>query len=138
MKTYITTLLIIPAFFFIFTNIAEAAIIDDAITNLRNIGDRSEIGIAVDTDPSLGIATVVGGIIEVVLSVLGVVFLALAVYGGWLWMTAAGNQERVSKAKDLLRDAVIGIAVVFTAFAITRFVVDNIIKASAVAPTPGS
>ena len=131
MKKYILSFLIIPAFLLIFSNIAQAAIIDNAIGNLRNIGGRNDIDINVSKNAGAGIAGVVGGIIEVVLAVLGIVFLALTVYGGWLWMTAAGNQERVDKAKNLLRDSVIGLAVVISAFALTRFVVEGVLSASA-------
>ena len=130
MKKYIFSLLLVPILFITLATSSQAAIIDDTISNLKNIGGRPDILINVSDDPGAGIAGIAGAIIYVVLSVLGIIFLALTVYGGWLWMTAAGNQERVSKAKDLLRDAVIGIAIVFTAFAITRFVIDGILSAS--------
>jgi Fe2+ transport system protein B len=44
----------------------------------------------------------VGGIIRGVLSVIGVLFLVLTIYAGFLWMTASGSEDKVSKAKNIL------------------------------------
>src|SRR3989344_43345 len=48
------------------------------------------------------LATTLGLIIRVVLSILGVVFLAYTIYGGYLWMMARGNEETVVKAKAVM------------------------------------
>lgn len=63
----------------------------------------------------------VGMIIGAVLSFLGVIFLILMIYGGYQWMTAAGDEQKVTKAKDLIRNAIIGLIVVLAAYAITAF-----------------
>ncbi|MCF7820683.1 MAG: pilin [Candidatus Pacebacteria bacterium] len=65
----------------------------------------------------------VGSIIAIVLSFLGIVFLILMIVGGIQWMTAGGNDERVSKAKSLITNAAIGVVIVFSAYAITWFIV---------------
>ena len=41
-------------------------------------------------------------IIRVALGFLGIVAVAIVLYGGFVWMTAAGNEERLSKAKKIL------------------------------------
>ena len=64
----------------------------------------------------------VSGIISAVLSVVGVVFLILTIYAGFLWMTAQGNEEQVTKAKNILKNAVIGMVLVFASYAIAWFV----------------
>lgn len=61
-------------------------------------------------------------IIEIILSILGVIFLGLTIYGGIVWMTAQGNEEKVSKAKELITEAIIGLIIVIAAYAITYFV----------------
>jgi len=60
--------------------------------------------------------------IRYALQVVGIIFLVLMVYAGFLWMTAGGNEENVDKAKKLIMAAVIGIAIVLAAYSITYFV----------------
>jgi len=70
------------------------------------------------TDP----ATLVGGIIKVFLSFLGVFFVGLTIYGGFLWMSARGDSEKAEKAKGIIRDALIGLIIAISAYAIAYFV----------------
>ena len=72
----------------------------------------------------------IGLIINVLLSLLGIIFLILIIYGGFLWMTSSGNEEQVSKAKRIIRDAVIGLIILLAAYAISRFVVDALVEAT--------
>lgn len=62
-----------------------------------------------------------GSLIGAVLSFVGVIFLILMIYAGILWMTAGGNQEQVSKAKNLITSSIIGLIIVFGAYAITSY-----------------
>ena len=68
------------------------------------------------------IQTTAGKLIGVILSFVGVIFLVLMIYAGVSWMTAAGNEQQVSKAKDLLINSIIGLIIIFAAYAITAFV----------------
>ncbi len=70
----------------------------------------------------------IGSIIGVVLSFVGVIFLILMIYAGLVWMTAQGNQEQVTKAKDLMINAIIGLIIVLAAYAITAFIGTRLIK----------
>ncbi len=60
-------------------------------------------------------------IINIVLEFLGIIFLGLTIYAGFLYMTAGGNEENTQKAKDMLRNAIIGLIIILSAWAITRF-----------------
>lgn len=70
----------------------------------------------------------VGGVIQAFLSILGVIFMAYVIYGGSLWITARGEEEKITKAKSIIRGSIIGIIIVFAAYAITAFVLDWVIK----------
>lgn len=72
----------------------------------------------------------VGGIIGAILGIIGVIFLILIVYAGILWMLAEGDETKVGKARGLIFHAIIGLILVFSAYAITRFVVDILITQS--------
>jgi hypothetical protein len=74
----------------------------------------------------------IGSIFGALLGFVGVVFILMGVWAGYNWMTARGNSEKVRESQDMLRNAVIGVVVVFSVFAITRTVLSNI--SSVVAP----
>ncbi|MBI4812329.1 hypothetical protein HY798_02700 [Candidatus Falkowbacteria bacterium] len=74
------------------------------------------------TDPTDIIST----IIQIALSFLGVIFLVLMIYGGYLWMTASGNEQQVEKAKGMIKNALIGLIIVIAAYAISYFVVSKL------------
>jgi hypothetical protein len=52
---------------------------------------------------------------RLILGVTGSFALLFFVYGGFMVLTSAGNESRVSKGKEILRNAVIGIFIIFTA-----------------------
>jgi len=65
-------------------------------------------------------------IIRFILGFLGLIFVILTLYAGFMWMTSAGNDDKVDKAKQILAGAVIGVAIILSAYAITTFVITNI------------
>jgi hypothetical protein len=77
-----------------------------------------------------GIPEIVGAVISTLIALLGVIFLILLVYGGYLWMIARGNDELVTKAKDTIRSAIIGLIILLSAYAITAFVVSGLTRAT--------
>lgn len=68
------------------------------------------------------IKTVIGVGINVALSLVGLIFLILMVYAGYLWMTARGESEPVESAKKIITASIIGIVIVVSAYAITFLV----------------
>lgn len=79
------------------------------------------------------VSTIIGQIIGVALSFVGVLFFILVVYGGFLWMTARGNEDQVGKAVSIITQASIGLVIVATAYLITRFVGETVLN-SLIAP----
>ncbi|MFA5163678.1 MAG: pilin [Patescibacteria group bacterium] len=69
---------------------------------------------------------IVQPIITAVLSLIGVLFLGLAIFGGIKWMTAKGNEKQVNEAQMIITNAIIGLVVVAAAYAITYFVLKSI------------
>jgi len=66
-------------------------------------------------------ATVVN-IIQWVLGILALVAVVMIIIGGFQWMTASGNEEKIEKAKKVISAAVIGLIIVLLAWAIVIFV----------------
>ena len=74
------------------------------------------------------IPTLAGNLIKNALSLVGLIFLGLMVYGGFLWMTARGEEEQVSKARKTVTAGIIGIFVIIAAYGITTFVTSRLIN----------
>lgn len=66
---------------------------------------------------------VIGGLITGLIGLLGVIFFILILYGGYLWMTARGNEPQIEKAKAIIKSSTVGLAVVLGAYLITFIVV---------------
>lgn len=65
-------------------------------------------------------------IIRVVLELLGLVFLILIIYAGFKWMTAGGDEEKITDAKKLLANSVIGLIIILAAWSIANFVFNQL------------
>lgn len=62
-------------------------------------------------------------IIQWVLGFLGLIAVIMILIGGFQWMTAGGNEEKVASAKKVISAAVIGLIIILLAWAIVIFVV---------------
>ena len=69
----------------------------------------------------------IGRLINRLLGIVGGIALLFFVYGGILWMTAAGNQERITKGKGAVVWAALGLVAIFSAYAIIKFVTDTLV-----------
>lgn len=79
---------------------------------------------------SQNLTTTIGNIIQVIIGFLGVIAVIIILIGGFKWMTAQGNEEKVGEAKKLLGAGVIGLAIILAAYAITTFVINSLISAT--------
>ncbi len=101
----------------------HAAGLQDAAGQLENVGKA-----AYGATPTTSLPELVGRYIRIFLGLLGVIFAILVIYGGYTWMTSFGKSEKVDKGKDLIVDAVIGLVIILAAYAITGFVVGELVK----------
>ncbi len=83
--------------------------------SIENIGGSIGLGTS-------DLKTTVINIIKWVLGILALVAVTLVIYGGFTWMTAAGNDERIDKGKKIISAAIVGLIVVILAWAIVIFV----------------
>lgn len=74
------------------------------------------------------LAEIMGVVISAALALIGAIFLALMLYAGYHWMTARGEEEKVEQAKDTINRAVVGLIIVVGAYAIWKFVFDELIN----------
>ena len=69
---------------------------------------------------------VIQTVISAFLSLVGVILLAYLLYAGYNWMTAQGEEEKVTKAKDTLKRAIVGLIIIVGAYAISIFVMGKL------------
>jgi amino acid transporter len=124
-KKIILIILFIVNALIININFAQA---EDTPTLFQNGLNKTAQGTGHKTGEEVpaSIDTRIGTIIQIALSFLGVVFLLLMIYGGYLWMMAQGNDEQVEKAKNLITAAIIGLVIVISAYAISYFVIKGL------------
>ena len=67
-------------------------------------------------------------IINVTLGLLGIITIILMIYAGFRWMTSAGNEDAISSAKNILKNAIIGLVIITFAWSITTFILRRLDK----------
>jgi hypothetical protein len=110
------TLAVVFAPAFIFAQQAQA--VDMGMNYATNIGlaDRDPREAAID-------------LIKLIMTFLGIIAVVIILLGGFKWMTAAGNEDKVGEAKKLIGAGVIGLVIILSAFLIVNFVVNNVSQA---------
>ena len=96
---------------------AHPALAQGAVANLTEVADATGLG-------QEDIRIVIGRIVRIVLGFLGIIATLLVMYGGYLWMTAHGDTERVDEARKVLTNAGIGLIIILSSLAITQFVLN--------------
>lgn len=68
----------------------------------------------------------IGKVINAVLGVVGSLALLMFVYGGLIWMTSSGNPEKIKQGRGIIVWAAIGLAIIFSSYALTRILILNL------------
>lgn len=130
--------LLVVFLFFSFLGVAQASYGLSETVQVGDLGDALSVS-AVDSASDSGsfISSRLGVLIGAILSFIGVVFMALIIYGGLIWMLAQGNEQQVSKARSLIVQAIIGLIIVLAAYAITAFIGEQLTSSSPTGTTGG-
>lgn len=80
--------------------------------------------------PTQPVQNTVGNIIQVALTMVGTIFFILMVYAGYIWMTARGEEEKITKAREIIIAAIIGLALIVAAYAVTNFITSTAVKSA--------
>jgi hypothetical protein len=64
------------------------------------------------------------------LGFLGIVAVVIILIGGFKWMTAGGNEDKTAEARKLITAGIIGLVIILSAFAIAKFVLDQLLSAT--------
>jgi hypothetical protein len=100
--------------------LAIPCLVNAQLQTMNNVANYG--GYDVDNTNEFTMSGYIGLIVNAFLSLLGIIFLILIIWAGYNWMTAGGDESKVTKAKDTLYRAVIGLIIVVGAFSIFRFI----------------
>jgi len=114
LKNLIVFILLFSAVFF-----AQAVLAADFGTEAVNNGLEGTLS---DSDPR----SLVGRIINIALGFLGVISIGIIIWGGFVWMMSNGEEEKISNAKKILRNGVIGLVIVLASWAIATFIITRL------------
>lgn len=87
------------------------------------INDFASGGVNLGTRP---LRETIAGIVNIGLGFLGILAVLLILYGGYIWMTSQGNSEKVQRAKMIIISAIIGLVIILTAYAVSRFILTSL------------
>jgi hypothetical protein len=110
---------------FILTAYPALAQIDASTTGLSASGGAAGFG-----QTATDLPIVIGQIIAALVGLLGILLAIYMIYGGVLWLTAAGDTDKVAKAQHIITNTVIGILIVLVSFTTTTFIINYLGLAS--------
>jgi len=71
--------------------------------------------------------TTIFALVRILLGLIGTFFFLMILYAGFKWFSAGGNTDAVDTAKSTLRNAIIGMIIVVSSYAILTFIFNNVI-----------
>ncbi len=73
---------------------------------------------------------IIQGLINVILSFVGTIAFIVFLIGGFLWLTARGNETQVGKAKQYMFNGTIGIIIIILAYSLSFYLTEVVFKAA--------
>ena len=99
----------------------------DTADNIFGINDLAENGVKLGQQD---LKKSIAGIINVILGFLGTLAVLIILLGGFKWMTSQGSSDKVDEAKKLIGEGVVGLVIIFAAYAIAAFVLNQLYNAT--------
>jgi hypothetical protein len=107
-------------------SLAALAIPVYADTSLTSSANDDTINIVAkgsgDKLAGLTVGSIISGAISLVMILVSVVFFFILVMGGLKWVTSGGDEKKVGEARSQITNGLIGLAIVFAAFAIMKLI----------------
>lgn len=101
----------------IFSAVFPVLAIVDIQTQLGAVAGEQGANFGNPTDPRIVAAYTV----EIIMSTVGIIFLAYLVYAGYLMLVSGGEEEKITKGRKMIFQAILGVFICLSAFAIANF-----------------
>ena len=109
---------VIAVFVFLFSMMAVTPLMAQPDLGF-DYAENLDLQTTTETDPK----QMAVDIVKYLMTFLGIIAVCVILYGGFIWMTASGNEDRVAQAKKIIIAGAIGLVIVLCAYAIVNFVV---------------
>ncbi|MFA7654272.1 MAG: hypothetical protein WCX97_04515 [Candidatus Magasanikbacteria bacterium] len=121
----------------LFFSLPALAIYDDK--GMYGLNDTAQSS-GYQTGEKSSVLPVLNRVVGVALSLAATIFFAMALYAGIRWITARGKEDLVTKAREALEAAIIGLIIVSASYAIATFVSSKLLptKESKINDSSGS
>ncbi|MBT4121009.1 MAG: hypothetical protein HOA57_01290 [Candidatus Magasanikbacteria bacterium] len=119
MKKKLTIFLLLLSFlgvFFLFDTTQSVDLKNQVVEQIKEGADTA--GLGNPTSPQIIIVEV----LKIALGVVGSIFLALVVYGGFVYVNSRGDEEQVKKAQKIIVGSIIGLTIILLSYSVTLFV----------------
>lgn len=119
-----TSFIIITAILLSNLLLIEVSLAGTADTIKEGLG-KTAVSATIATEDKLeppSLAGMVGRAINYMFVVVGIVFITIIAVGGYLWMSATGNEENIKKAKTFILNGVFGLMVIFISYALVSLI----------------
>jgi len=101
-------------------------------------GEANELlwgGTESDVEAGIGLGNedprvIISKVINVALGFLGIIAVVIILLGGFKWMTAGGNEDKVAESKKLITAGIIGLVIILAAWGIAKFVIEKLYTAT--------
>lgn len=110
-----------------------ALLLVPALASAVNPISATDLGIEYGAATGLGskdIRVTIASIIRTAMGLLGIVAVVIILIGGFIWMTAGGNEEKTSDAKKWIFSGIIGLAIILAAYALATYVINSLVSAT--------
>lgn len=98
-----------------------------AIVGAQAVDDPYGTGnLGINLGENADIKGTVASIINILLGFLGIIAVIIVLAGGFKWMTAGGNEDKVAEARKMIIQGIIGLVIIFAAWAIASFVITSL------------
>ena len=104
---------------------AFAQVVDPTLTN----GGLESFAAQAGFSTGQGLTVTIARLIRTVLSTLGILAVIFILIGGFRYMTSGGADDKVKSAKKVMTNAIIGLVIILSAFAIVQFILGQLVGA---------
>ena len=103
---------------------ARAGLADTVGTQIKASGQSA--GLAPTSGQSLDPRLAAAAIIQMMLQLLGIIFVCLVILAGFWLITAKGDEAKIEKAHNTIQAAIVGLLIILISYSVTRFVGNQI------------
>lgn len=124
-------------FFVLAVSSAQAEEQTGGLSAIKKGVDSTAQGAQLKAGEGVTLESAIGSIINSALGLVGIVLFGYLLYGGYKYMTAAGDSAAVTKALGIIRNAIIGIVIISMSYLATGFILDQLIASQGVTEQTG-